>query len=48
MDDFYTHTVKIEPRSVSAPEDMFWHDRICRLQDPDGYIWCFATYLGEH
>jgi uncharacterized glyoxalase superfamily protein PhnB len=26
-----------------APEDTFWGDRMCRLTDPDGHIWIFAT-----
>jgi PhnB protein len=29
------------------PQDMFWGDRMCRLIDPDGHIWCFATWKGE-
>ncbi|CAN5336282.1 VOC family protein [soil metagenome] len=32
---------------VSAPEDMFWGDRVTRLRDPDGYAWSFATNVGE-
>jgi PhnB protein len=32
---------------LSEPEDMFWGDRMARLQDPDGYIWSFATKVGE-
>lgn len=31
---------------VSEPEDMFWGDRSCRLKDPDGYTWSFATFIG--
>jgi uncharacterized glyoxalase superfamily protein PhnB len=30
-----------------APQDMFWGDRMCRLVDPDGHIWCFATWSGK-
>jgi uncharacterized glyoxalase superfamily protein PhnB len=32
---------------LSTPEDMFWGDRMARLQDPDGYVWAFATRVGE-
>lgn len=32
---------------LAAPQDMFWGDRMCRLEDPDGYIWAFATKVGE-
>ena len=47
VDDFYTQALKAGAKSLSKPEDTFWHDRMCRLQDPHGYVWCFATYLGE-
>ncbi len=47
VDSFYENALKMGARSLSAPEDTFWNDRMCRLQDPDGYVWCFATYLGE-
>lgn len=30
---------------VSEPEDMFWGERIVRIADPDGYVWCFAARL---
>jgi uncharacterized glyoxalase superfamily protein PhnB len=26
---------------------MFWGDRMVRLRDPDGYLWSFATKVGE-
>ena len=32
---------------LAGPEDMFWGDRIVRLQDSDGYLWTFATKVGE-
>ena len=32
---------------LSEPEDMFWGDRMVRLRDPDGYLWSFATNIGE-
>ena len=40
-------------RAVSAgvtvdfpPADMFWGDRACKLTDPDGHVWNFATHKG--
>ena len=30
---------------VSEPADMFWGERIARIADPDGYVWCFAARL---
>ncbi len=32
---------------LSEPEDMFWGDRMASLRDPDGYVWSFATKVGE-
>ena len=31
---------------VFAPMDMFWGDRCCKLVDPEGYAWNFATFTG--
>jgi len=28
------------------PSDMFWGDRACKLTDPDGHSWNFATHKG--
>lgn len=46
IDDFFKQAVKAGAMPLSAPEDMFWGDRMCRLKDPEGYIWCFATHIG--
>lgn len=48
VDAFYERALQAGAKSLSEPEDTFWQDRMCRLQDPDGYVWCFATYLGEN
>jgi Uncharacterized protein conserved in bacteria len=32
---------------LGPAENMFWGDRICRIEDIDGYIWTFATKVGE-
>lgn len=48
VDQFYQHAVQNGAIGIEAPQDMFWGDRMCRLQDLDGYIWCFATYIGDH
>ena len=29
------------------PQDMFWGDRMCKLTDPDGHVWNFATFSGQ-
>ncbi len=32
---------------LSEPADMFWGERIARIADPDGYVWCFANRVGS-
>ncbi len=46
VDKFYTKAVAAGAKSLVAPDNMFWGDRMCKMQDPDGYTWCFATHLG--
>lgn len=44
VDSFYQNAIASGAESLEAPSDMFWGDRMCRLKDKDGYVWCFATY----
>ena len=32
---------------LQPPTDMFWGDRMCKLTDPDGHVWSFATNVGD-
>jgi PhnB protein len=32
---------------VLPPQDMFSGDRLCKLTDPDGHIWNFATNIED-
>ncbi len=32
---------------LQAPQDQFWGDRVCILEDPDGHRWCFATHVKD-
>lgn len=48
VDDFYQHAVSNQAAGITPPEDMFWGDRMCKLKDPDGYVWCFATRKTTH
>lgn len=43
VDKFHAHAIAHGAVSLGEPEKMFWGDRMCRLKDPDGYVWCFAT-----
>lgn len=47
VDGLHARAVAAGARSVVAPEDMFWGDRYCQLEDPDGHLWGFARHLGE-
>lgn len=29
------------------PTDMFWGDRLCKVTDPDGHVWNFATNVAD-
>lgn len=46
VNKFYDKAIAGGAVSIQAPEDMFWGDRTCVLQDLDGYNWCFATHVG--
>lgn len=43
VDQFFAHATEVGAKTVCEPEDMFWGDRMCRLTDPDGHAWSFAT-----
>lgn len=45
VDDFFEKAQSKGATVLGQPEDMFWGDRMCRLQDLDGYLWCFATLI---
>ena len=47
VDALYKRAVQAKATSMVEPEDMFWGDRMCSLQDPDGHIWSFATHTGN-
>lgn len=45
VDALFTQAKEAGAQVVSPPEDMFWHDRVTRLKDPDGHSWSFATKI---
>ncbi len=45
VDAQYKRAIKTGAKELQQPQDMFWGDRMCRVSDPDGYLWCFATHL---
>ncbi|MGB0935735.1 MAG: VOC family protein [Alphaproteobacteria bacterium] len=46
VDKFYAHAVQNGATSIMEPADMFWGDRMCKVSDPDGNEWTFATHTG--
>ena len=45
VDDFYKHAISQGAEAVTPPQDMPWGDRMCRLRDPEHYMWGFATNI---
>jgi len=48
VDVLYQQAKQSGAKVVEEPVDMFWGDRLARLQDPDGYVWTFATKVAEY
>lgn len=44
VDDFYKKAVAAGAQTIVPPNDAFWGDRFCKMSDPDGHEWAFATY----
>lgn len=47
VDAFYKQAVQAGAHSLMEPQDGFWGDRFCRVSDPEGYEWMFASYLNK-
>lgn len=45
VDEFYQRVTANGAAALTAPEDMFWGDRMCRVKDLDGYVWAFANHV---
>lgn len=45
VDEFYKHAIAHGATSIEEPTDQAWEDRVCRLQDLDGYIWYVASWV---
>lgn len=46
-DGAYRRAVDAGARSISAPADMFWGDRVASVVDPFGYRWSFAQHVKD-
>jgi uncharacterized glyoxalase superfamily protein PhnB len=47
VDAAYARATKAGAKGDHAPQDMFYGDRVCKLTDPDGFIWSFATNVAD-
>jgi PhnB protein len=47
VDLAYAQAIQAGMKSISAPQDMFWGDRMAVAADPFGYTWNFATQVKE-
>ena len=47
VDALFKQAIAAGAKESSAPADMFWGDRMCQVEDPDGYRWSFATHTGK-
>lgn len=47
VDALYARATAAGAKGDMPPQDMFWGDRMCRLLDPDGHSWSFATNVGD-
>lgn len=47
VDELYARAVAAGATGIMPPQDQFWGDRFCQLEDIDGYRWGFAKPLGR-
>jgi uncharacterized glyoxalase superfamily protein PhnB len=47
VDALYTRATAAGAKGVKPPQDQFYGDRNCVLEDPDGYWWNFATNVAD-
>lgn len=47
VDALFRRATAAGAKAVSPPTDMFYGDRVCTLNDPDGFTWSFATNVAD-
>jgi uncharacterized glyoxalase superfamily protein PhnB len=47
VDRLFARATAAGAEAVQPPQDMFWGDRMCVLNDPDGHTWNFATNVAD-
>lgn len=44
LNEFYSNAIANNAISLMHPTVASWGDYVCRLMDPDGYVWAFAEH----
>ena len=47
VDNVFNQAVAAGAKAVMPPMDLFWGDRFCKVTDPFGHEWSFATHLED-
>ena len=47
VDALFARATAAGAKSIRAPQDQFYGDRTCTIEDPDGYWWSFATNVAD-
>lgn len=47
VDAMHARAIAAGAKSIKPPQDQFYGDRNCVLEDPDGYWWNFATNVAD-
>jgi uncharacterized glyoxalase superfamily protein PhnB len=47
VDALFARATAAGAKAVRSPQDQFYGDRTCTVEDPDGYWWSFATNVAD-
>lgn len=47
VDAMFERAKSAGAKVVTPPQDMFWGDRVCMLEDPNGLSWSFGTNVAD-
>jgi PhnB protein len=47
VDALFARAVAAGAKAIRPPQDMFYGDRTCTVEDPDQYWWSFATNVAD-
>jgi uncharacterized glyoxalase superfamily protein PhnB len=47
VDALFNRAVAAGAKAIRPPADMFYGDRVCTVEDPNHYLWTFATNVAD-